>query len=779
MRRRLIVIALLVLAALAAQLRFQKPGFARVIRRGDDVRALTGVVGFAGGFGGVSCLVPIEGGWLAYATDVAMPMRLGDATARVRFRYTAPARVPAGAPEGDWCTCLDALVRRDLTAAVARVDAAQLAAVPREAGHALTEELARSLRAEGIVTERLTARIDVAPEVRRTLPLPEVASKARKTPPVLFVGLDGADWQLLDRLMQQGKMPNLARLVREGRAGDLHTMHPPLSPLLWTTMMTGVGPLQHRILDFTRFHPATQTKEPITSDERRVPAIWNIDTFAGKTTGVFGLWATYPAEPTNGTVVSDRMITSIATTPMPAHLVYPPSSAAWCRDVVTKAEARVDLALMQKYLPWLDEGTFATEGKAASPWANPITALRRTLVETYAYHELGTTFWRNAKPDVAIIYLQGTDVVGHIFAPYYPPRQANIEPLEFERYSGVPDLYFAEVDRLLGEYRQLVADANGVLMLASDHGFLWFEGRPTELSSAAAATAATWHRNEGIWLLWGNGIAPAPRDASAAGSIVQITPTLAALAGVPRPASAQAPLGGVAAHPQPFDYAAKFTPWAPLIASAPAANEEEIAKLRALGYIGSQESTKAATANRDAPTRTGGSYNNEGLLLRNGKKPAEAIAAFEEAIRVEPNLSSALWNLSDLLWENKRDEARSNALLVEATRHGLAQGTSFIIGRAINYQRAGETNKSIALLDQAITGVPTSAELFLFRGRYRVENNDCRGALDDFTTAQRLEPRNANAYASGAVAALCLGNQAEAERQMRIAQGLDPSIRPE
>ena len=40
------------------------------------------------------------------------------------------------------------------------------------------------------------------------------------------------------------------KLVKEGASGTLPTIHPPLSPLIWTTMLTGVSPLEHRILDF-------------------------------------------------------------------------------------------------------------------------------------------------------------------------------------------------------------------------------------------------------------------------------------------------------------------------------------------------------------------------------------------------------------------------------------------------------------------------------------------------------------------------------------------------
>ncbi|MGZ7031676.1 MAG: alkaline phosphatase family protein, partial [Thermoanaerobaculia bacterium] len=146
--------------------------------------------------------------------------------------------------------------------------------------------------------------------MRRALLLAFIVIFGCARPPekkVLFIGLDGADWQLLDRYIADGTMPNLGKLVARGERRVLLTQHPPLSPLVWTSMMTGVSPLEHRILDFTRFNPITRVKEPITSDERAVPAIWNMAAQQKKRAAVFGLWATYPAEAIDGTIVSDRL----------------------------------------------------------------------------------------------------------------------------------------------------------------------------------------------------------------------------------------------------------------------------------------------------------------------------------------------------------------------------------------------------------------------------------------------------------------------------------------
>src|SRR5690242_15801676 len=51
--------------------------------------------------------------------------------------------------------------------------------------------------------------------------------------PVIFLGLDAADWPLLDTYMSRGLMPNLAKLAQEGTGGRLKTISPPLSPLVW------------------------------------------------------------------------------------------------------------------------------------------------------------------------------------------------------------------------------------------------------------------------------------------------------------------------------------------------------------------------------------------------------------------------------------------------------------------------------------------------------------------------------------------------------------------
>jgi Tfp pilus assembly protein PilF len=375
------------------------------------------------------------------------------------------------------------------------------------------------------------------------------------------------------------------------------------------------------------------------------------------------------------------------------------------------------------------------------------------------------------------VYIQGTDSIGHVFAPYAPPRQPAIPEADYARYSEVPRKYFARIDRILGQYRQLAESTGSLLVLASDHGFTWGEGRPAELSSVANATAARWHRDNGIYLIWGKGV-QASDGHGAHGSVQQICATLLSLVGLPSGSGiAGPPLPGTPPSPstasvdyRPF-YAKPATPRPTASAAASRVDADAVAKLKALGYIGGAEEATG----RVSGTRTAGSLNNEGLLLKQQNKIDEAIDAFDRALTVDPNLSSALWNLSDLLFAQNRSLDKSDDLLVRAWARGLPEGPRYLIGRAIGYQRNGQVDRSLRLLNSALAAKPDDPEVLLFRGRYRVESGDCQAGLNDFRRATTLSPSNAAAFASQGLAELCVGDRKAAEASFRRSLAIDPN----
>ncbi len=607
-----------------------------------------------------------------------------------------------------------------------------------------------------------------------TAAVPAIAARSVARPPVILIGLDGADWSLLDQYVARGAMPNLATLVREGTSGYLRTLSTPLSPLIWNSMVTGVGPLEHRVLDFLRVNPTTGRREPITSDERKVPAIWNMATQAGKRTATFGFWATWPAESVNGLLVSDRLFTFLyRESEPPPGVVFPQEREDEARTALRAVEQAVTLDELRAYLPGLGDDEYRRAVATADPYAHPVSALRRILIETRVYDRLALESFERDRPDLLLVYFQGTDTIGHVFAPFAPPRQASVSAAEFDRYSRVPETYFREIDRLLGGYVAAAKKVGAVVCLVSDHGFKWSDGRPTTMSSFANTTAAKWHNDLGMYLLWGPSI---PRSSDRReGEVSQVAATLLALTGLPRGAGLASPAlpGATDNAGDPVDYRASFTPLvseAMIADGGKGADEDTLAKLRALGYI----SASGGGGERKG-TRTAGSFNNEGLLLRNDKRTDEAIQAFDAALAVDPSLASAAWNLSDLLFTRPASLDRSDSLLVRAYANGLPDGLKFLIGRAIGYQRGGTPDRSLKLLDDALSAKTDDAEVWLFRGRYRIESQNCEGARSDFAQAIRRVPDNPAAHASAGMAALCLGDTAAARVSFERSLKLDPN----
>jgi tetratricopeptide (TPR) repeat protein len=768
--------ALVAAAVLLLHLIVVPAGQARVVRRGDAVRVLAGRVGFAPRYLGRWCGQPWEEGALHAALTPSVTGGAGESyELAVDLRYRPPERLVGEWPEGDWCRALAAVVAEAAGAWVRASEPEALLERPAESEAAGGAELRRALEARGLAVERIVLSLGLA-GVARPQRVEEVAAAAVPGGKAIVLALDGADWQLLRPYMAEGRMPELAELVEEGIWGDLATLHPPLSPIIWTTMMTGASPLEHGILDFTRYHPVSGAKEPITSDERQRPAVWNMATYAGKKVGVFGLWATYPAEPVNGVLVSDRLFTFLyAEAAPPAGAVYPPSRERWAREARAEAERGIGYEEVHHYLPWLDEAELTRLTRQSDPYSHPVSALHRILVETLVYRTLAREFLEREAPDLAVVYIQGTDSIGHVFAPYAPPRQPSVSPQDYERYHRVPALYFAHVDGLIGEFRRLAEKQGAALVLVSDHGFLWHEGRPEELSSFAAATAAKWHREDGIYLVWrpgGGAAGERPR-----GEVDQTAATLMALVGLPPGEGIEnTPLGGLE-NPvrEEVAYHRWFQPPASPAPAAAAASEEELAKLRALGYLGASEPARAPEAvRRRGSTRSAGSYNNAGLILRRQGDKAEAIEAFERALEIDPDLGSAAWNLSDLLFAEERDLDLSDELLVRSYVSGSPEGKEKLIGRAIGYGRAGQRPRAIALLESALTRRPDEPELWLFRGRFRVDD-DCPGALADFRRAVELEPDNPTAHSSAGLAQVCVGDHAGARRSFERSLALDPA----
>ena len=75
----------------------------------------------------------------------------------------------------------------------------------------------------------------------------------------LVLGLDAFDPKFFEALLEVGKVPNLAVLVRQGGYARLAVSNPPQSEVSWTSIATGLNPGSHGIFDFVHRDPSSYT----------------------------------------------------------------------------------------------------------------------------------------------------------------------------------------------------------------------------------------------------------------------------------------------------------------------------------------------------------------------------------------------------------------------------------------------------------------------------------------------------------------------------------------
>ena len=120
---------------------------------------------------------------------------------------------------------------------------------------------------------------------------------------VLCFGLDGADYDLVDTLLAQGKLPTLARLTREGAFGPLRSTIPPLSPVAWSTFLTGLNPGGHGIFGFSANPHRSASRLESGANRAGIP-LWRFLGAAGIRSAFITIPLTYPPEPFSGVLVT-------------------------------------------------------------------------------------------------------------------------------------------------------------------------------------------------------------------------------------------------------------------------------------------------------------------------------------------------------------------------------------------------------------------------------------------------------------------------------------------
>ena len=343
-------------------------------------------------------------------------------------------------------------------------------------------------------------------------------------PKVLLIGWDAADWEHINPLLEAGLLPHLDRMINEGVMGNLATLEPILSPMLWNSVATGKLPEKHGIHGFAEPDPVNGGIRPYTSTSRKVKALWNIFTQAGLKSNIVGWWASHPAEPIDGCIVTNHF-TGIKYVPQKGWQV-----AAGTIHPEDKIRFLSQFRVLPQELTHEHIFPFISRADQLDQEKDPLVQVfGRLLSDCASIHAVATALMETEPWDFTAIYYDAIDHFCHAFMPFHPPRMPHIPEDRFELYKDVVRGAYRFHDLMLARLLELAGPETTVI-LCSDHGFQSRHMRPRSTPREPAGPAV-WHREYGIFVAKGPGIRRDERVYGA--SLIDIAPTVLNAFGLP------------------------------------------------------------------------------------------------------------------------------------------------------------------------------------------------------------------------------------------------------
>lgn len=448
---------------------------------------------------------------------------------------------------------------------------------------------------------------------------------------VLLIGWDGADWEHITPLLDDGQLPTLEALINDGVMGNLATLEPVLSPMLWNSVATGKYAFKHGVHGFIEPDPINGGVRPFSSYSRKCKALWNIFTQEGMRSNVVGWWASHPAERINGTIVTNAF-NGVTFEPekgwiYPQGTIHPPD----------KAQFLAQFKVFPKELTQEHILPFIPHADRIDQQRDPrLISFAKVLAEAATVQAVATTIMETEPWDFTAIYFTAIDHFSHGFMRYRAPRMPNVSEEDFEIYKDVVEGAYRFHDMMLERQLQL-AGPDTTVILCSDHGFQSRHLRPLGTPREPAGPA-NWHRQFGIIVMKGPGIKRDERIYGA--SLIDIAPTILTLFGLPTGED----MDGrtlVEAFEQPpdlktipsWDDVSGDSGWPPV---EPAMDKEAADQLleqfAALGYINDPGKDKEKAAREAAVEKN---YNLARNYLWAGDND-NALRLYEEIVRQQP-----------------------------------------------------------------------------------------------------------------------------------------------
>lgn len=555
---------------------------------------------------------------------------------------------------------------------------------------------------------------------------------------VAIFAIDGADWELISELADDGRIPNIRFLAQGGTTATMQTIQPTVSPMVWTTVATGLPPDRHGVIDFL------SGNRPVDSSSRRAPAVWEIAEAFGRHAQVVNWWTSWPPRAT-GTTMYSAPVDQLRGAVEPAALAPRIGSLEVAPETLGYQQVGRFLNVTQKEY----------DASVASRDPNdPVNVFRNVLAKTWSEHQVAINLYRQQEPLLFMMQYEGTDVVNHLFAPYHPPYREGIPQTNFRKYWPTVANYYAEVDRLLGEWMNILPDDTTVILMSA-HGFRW--GKNRARTQPIGRSALSDHRNPGFFVAYGNHIAASRGNHTM--SIYDVVPSVLAILGLPK--SAEMP-GNFAAWAfrdiQPVE-SVRVVSYAEFAGGRPVGSYKTIdagrytRTLQATGHLvdpsrglqpvldDEEDGVQTATPEPVSPEQQGAYayYNNLGIELRKQGKLREAQDAFAAAVQRNPNRPAAYLNLAMTLFDRQQYTAADQVFL-QAVSKGLPEADRWFVDFAALYRSRDMTSRAIQLLYQGRRIFPQSHLIAANLGSALAQAERYTEGLPELERALGLQP---------------------------------------
>jgi predicted AlkP superfamily phosphohydrolase/phosphomutase/tetratricopeptide (TPR) repeat protein len=355
------------------------------------------------------------------------------------------------------------------------------------------------------------------------------ASPSTQGKKLLLIGWDSADWKIIRPLIAKGEMPMLAKLLDCGASGNLATLQPVLSPMLWTSIATGKHGYWHGVHGFTEVDPDSGRVVPVSAATRQARTLWEMLADHGLKSNVVGWFATHGERNPAVNLVSNLYSHATAQeVNEPADWAPPPAGTYWPESLgETLNELRfhpseVDGSLLKLFV--------ARAAEIDQRKDRRLYHLAERLAEAISVQAAATHLMEHEPWNLTAVYFRAIDEICHEFMPFHPPKMEGVRDEDFELYHDVVNSAYRLHDMFLSRLIAL-AGKDAAVVLVSDHGFHSDHLRPRYTPNVPAGIMV-WHRAQGIFAAAGPGIVARGKVDGA--RLLDVTPTVLRWFGLPR-----------------------------------------------------------------------------------------------------------------------------------------------------------------------------------------------------------------------------------------------------